>query len=144
MTTFSAPVFVGTKRHEPGRNLGQVIVTQTNTIVFTDTTKTMFVLPARSQIIDFYIDVTTAFNATTTNTLDIGTAADPDAFAVTEPLGTVARELGSGTPAVLAGYADVGADDVTVQATYNQTGTAPTTGAARVTVVYAVNKVLPA
>lgn len=142
MTTFSAPVFVGTKRHEPGRNLGQVIVTQTNTIVFTDTTKTMFVLPARSQIIEFYVDVTTAFDGTT-NTLDVGTAADPDAFVDVAALGAAARVLGSSTAAVLANYADVGSDDVSVQATYNQTGT-PTAGAARVTVVYAVNKVLPA
>ena len=149
MTTFSAPVFVGTKRHEPGKNLGQVIVTQTNTVNFGDTTaKDLFVLPARSQIIEVYVDITTVFDAGTTNVLDVGTAADPDAFVDNQDVSATAgvgRELGStSAEANIAAFADVGASDITLQGLYSQTGTPATAGAARVTVVYAVNKVLPA
>jgi hypothetical protein len=144
MTTFTAPLQVGTKRHEPGKNLGQAVLTQTNTVAFSDTTKTMFVLPAQSQIIEMYVDITTVFNAAVTNTLDVGTAADPDAFVDAQDLTTAGRFRGStSAQANLSAFADVGSSDVTVQAVYNQ-GAGPTTGAARVTVVYAVNKVLPA
>lgn len=144
MTTFTSPLQSGTKRHAPGKNLGQVLLTQTDTIDFNDTTKDLFVLPAQSQIIDFYVDVTTAFNAAGTDLLDVGTSGDPDAFVDNQDLAVAGRFLGSGAAAVLADYADVGTSDVTVQATYTQTSTAATAGAARITVVYAVNKVLPA
>lgn len=148
MTTFTSPLQSGTKRHEPGKNLGQVLLTQTNTVVFTDTTKTMFVLPAQSQIIEMYVDVTTVFNAATTNTLDVGTATDPDAFVDAQDISATAgvgRYRGTTSAAAnLSAFADVGSSDAVIQAVYNQAGAAPTTGAARVTVVYAVNKVLPA
>lgn len=83
--------------------------------------------------VQVYID--TAFNAATTNTLDVGTTATPAGFAAAA--GTLAGAAGfkgslSGT---LTG-APLAADQV-VYATYAQTGTAATTGKATILMTFA-------
>lgn len=78
--------------------------------------------------------VTTAFNAATTNTLDIGTNDDPDLFATDLALGAadfVALDEATG------GY--YVAEDTSITATVGLTGTAATAGAAIVVVAYIPN-----
>lgn len=77
------------------------------------------------------IHVTTAFNAGTANVLDIGTSADPDAFATDLALGTadfVALDVASGSFLVTS--------DTTITATPALTGTAATAGSGEVVIEY--------
>jgi len=116
-------------------------MTQAANVVFGDdgTTTTIATLPANSQIIEIYVDVTTAFDAGTTNTLDLGDGSTADQFADALALGSVARVLATSDVSQITNLIDIGASDVQVVATYNQTGTAATAGAATVTVVYVQN-----
>lgn len=144
MSTFQSPLQSGTVTNGAGKNLGQALLTQTATLAFTDTVKSLFVLPANSQIIDFYVDVTTVFNAAGTDLLDLGVlGGTANLFTDDLDLSSLGRKLASADASQVVNYADVGDTDVTVTATYTQTSTAATTGAARITVVYAVNKILP-
>jgi len=90
-------------------------------------------LPKGAYVIGAIVGVTTAFNAGTTNVLTVGTAADPTALVgatdVTE--GSVATTVVCHAPAVLAA-------DTEYVLKYTQTGTAATTGVARVTILYCI------
>lgn len=63
----------------------------TKAITFADagTTVNIGYVPAGGYVLRAYVVVTTAFNGDTTNTLDIGTAADTDGFATDLALGTI-------------------------------------------------------
>ena len=82
------------------------------------------------------MDVTTAFNAATTNTISFGDGTTADQYAATLAAGSVARVLATSDVSQITNLTDVGTSDVQVVATYNQTGTAATAGAATATVVY--------
>jgi len=147
-TTFSGPVKAGTIKDTTGStvgtdvaNVGSVVMTQAANVVFGDdgTTTTIATLPANSQIIEIYVDVTTAFDAGTTNTLDLGDGSTADQFADALDVSSVARVLATSDVSQITNLIDIGASDVQVVATYNQTGTAATAGAATVTVVYVQN-----
>ena len=147
-TTFSGPVKAGTIKDTTGStvgtdvaNVGSVVMTQATNVVFGDdgTTTTIATLPANSQIIEIYVDVTTAFDAGTTNTLDLGDGTTADQFADALDVSSAARLLATSDVSQIPNLIDIGASDVQVVATYNQTGTAATAGAATVTVVYVQN-----
>ena len=147
-TTFSGPVKAGTIKDTTGStvgtdvaNVGSVVMTQAANVVFGDdgTTTTIATLPANSQIIEIYVDVTTAFDAGTTNTLDLGDGSTADQFADALDVSSAARLLATSDVSQIHNLIDIGASDVQVVATYNQTGTAATAGAATVTVVYVQN-----
>ena len=147
-TTFSGPVKAGTIKDTTGytvgtdvANVGSVVMTQAANVVFGDdgTTTTVATLPANSQIIEIYVDVTTAFDAGTTNTLDLGDGSTADQFADALDVSSAARLLATSDVSQIPNLIDIGASDVQVVATYNQTGTAATAGAATVTVVYVQN-----
>ena len=91
--------------------------------------------PANSIVIRGGAVVTQAFNAGTTNTLNIGTAGDDDGFATLIALGTVgvisADEMATTNDAYSA-------SDEAITATVVLTGTAATTGAAYVWVEYVI------
>ena len=147
-TTFSGPVKAGTIKDTTGStvgtdvaNVGSVVMTQAANVVFGDdgTTTTIATLPANSQIIEIYVDVTTAFDAGTTNTLDLGDGSTADQFADALDVSSAARLLATSDVSQIPNLIDIGASDVQVVATYNQAGTAATAGAATVTVVYVQN-----
>lgn len=147
-TTFSGPVKAGTIKDTTGStvgtdvaNVGSVVMTQAANVVFAadGTTTTIATLPANSQIIEIYVDVTTAFDAGTTNTLDLGDGSTADQFADALDVSSAARLLATSDVSQIPNLIDIGASDVQVVATYNQTGTAATAGAATVTVVYVQN-----
>lgn len=94
-------------------------------------------LPSGAQVVDAVVNVTTAFNAATTNVLTAGTVgASYDnivgAADVTE--GTT----GGYRAAILTAGRQVAAD-TDVYARYTQTGTAATTGKATIVIAFAVN-----
>lgn len=119
-------------------NTGLVVVSQTNTITFAanGTVTSLFTIPAGSQISSILIDTTTAFNATTTNTVTIGKSGSASEFVASTSVTALGRQS-IATTGAYANWANVGTADVTVTATFGQTGTAATTGAARITILYA-------
>lgn len=118
-------------------NAAGVLSAITATIAYTDTgAVTIGTLPAGAQIVDVNIDVTTAFNAATTNTVTVGKTGTAAAFVTATSVGTAGR-ASVATTGVYSAWANVGTSDVDyATVTYSQTGTAASAGAARVTIVY--------
>jgi hypothetical protein len=144
-TTFSGPIKAGTIKDTTGTtvgtnkaNVGFVLMAQSGSVVFgaNGSTTVVATLPANSQIYQIAVDVTTAFDAGTTNTLDIGDGTTADKYADALAAGAQARVLASSDVSQIGNLVDIGTSDVDVTVTYNQTGTAATAGAATVTVLY--------
>jgi hypothetical protein len=95
-------------------------------------------LPANAQVLFTTVAVQTVFNAGTTNVLIVGTAADDDALVDAAGASETAVGVTNVTPATLGGIMSSTAD-VELFWKYTQSGTAATTGAATITVVYAPN-----
>jgi len=96
---------------------------------------TMGVVPANSSIVRVYATVTTAFNAGTTNRIDIGnttTAAAFGTFAVT----SAGVKTDTGTLATAAMTLVKPSADQTITTTYTQSATAASAGSADVIVEY--------
>jgi len=145
--THLGPWLLGTVKNTTGttagtiRNMGATVVTQSGTTTVADTTATTeFVLPAGAQIIQFFVDITTAYAGTTGNTITIQTAAGNSLATVgsasTTPL-SVGRATVTVTGAQIGTYLNVGSTDLVVQAIYACAGTA-SGGAATITCVYIV------
>lgn len=102
-------------------------------------TLTMGVIPASSvnpaMVIRGGVVVSTAFDAGSTNVLDIGTSSDTDGFATDLALGTIgvitADEMATTNDAYLTA-------DTTIQCVVDLTGTAATAGAAVAWVEYII------
>lgn len=117
-------------------NIAGVTSAVTTTLAYTDSTAvTIATIPANSQIISINIDTTTAFNAGTTNTVTVGKTGSAAAFVASTSVTSLGRQSIAST-GVYSAWADTGASDVSAIITYSQTGTAATTGALRVTIVY--------
>jgi hypothetical protein len=140
-TTFSGPIKAGSVREGASANVGFVLMAQSANVVFgADGTETVVAtLPANSQIYQIAVDVTTAFDAGTTNTFDIGDGSTVDQYADALAVGSAARVLATSDVSQIPNLIDIGSSDVNVTVTYNQTGTAATAGAATVTVLYLQN-----
>lgn len=93
-------------------------------------------VPAGSVITAIHISIPTAFNAGTTNTLDVGTAAAPTALISAAALGSIA--VTANQAATLAGQLS-STTDLELFVRYNYTGAAPSAGNATVTVFYVPN-----
>lgn len=104
------------------------------TLLFSDTTKTLFTLPKGAIVTKVQVDINTVFNAGATNTIDVGLGATVDALVDGADATAVARlfpvqDVPTLTPLTA---------DTAVTATYNQTSTAATTGAAYIWVYYII------
>ncbi|MGB1651688.1 MAG: hypothetical protein ACPHEP_11705 [Acidimicrobiales bacterium] len=148
-TTFSGPIKAGTIKDTTGTtvgtdkaNVGFVLMAQSANVVFgADGTETVVAtVPANSQLWQVSVDVTTAFDAGTTNTVDIGDGTTADKYADALDVSSAARLLATSDVSQLGNLVDIGTTDVDVTVTYNQTGTAATAGAATVTVLYLQNR----
>ena len=133
---FSGPILAGTIRQGAGQNVGSPILTQTGTIAHTDTSVTVATLPANAQILEIVVDVTTAFNDTGTDLLDIGDGSTANLYADNLNLAALGRVLGSSDASQLGNYADIGASNLSVVATYTGQNGNASAGAARITVYY--------
>jgi hypothetical protein len=117
-------------------NIGGVLSAVTTTIAYTDSSAvTIATIPANSQIVNIFIDVTTAFNAAGTDTVTIGKTGSAAAFVTATSVASAGRASVDST-GVYSAWADTGSSDITATVTFAQTGTAATAGAARVTIVY--------
>lgn len=93
-------------------------------------------LPAGARVLDTDGFIETAFNAGTTNVLDVGFAGQIGAFLPSATFLAGATGLKTAKPSALLGVIAV---DTDVNITYSQTGTAATTGLATVIVQYSPN-----
>lgn len=96
------------------------------------TALTVGVIPAGALILKSAsgVHVTTAFNAGTTNTLNIGTSANDDLYATLLALGTTTFVPADEAVSFLV------TEETTITATVVLTGTAATTGAGEVIILY--------
>jgi len=140
-TTFSGPIKAGTIREGASANVGFVLMAQSANVVFgaDGSTTVVATVPANSQIYQIAVDVTTAFDAGTTNTFDLGDGTTANQYADALAVGSQARVLATSDVSQIGNLIDIGSSDVDVTVTYNQTGTAATAGAATVTVLYLQN-----
>ena len=117
-------------------NIGGMLSAVTTTFAYTNATAvTIATIPAGAQIVDINIDVTTAFDAGTTNTVTVGKTGSAAAFVAATSVGSAGR-ASVATTGVYSAWANTGSSDVSATITYSQTGTAATAGAARVTIIY--------
>jgi uncharacterized membrane protein len=117
-------------------NIAGILSAITTTIAYTDTAAVSIgTLPANCQIVDINIDVTTAFNAATTNTVTVGKTGTAAAYVTSTSVGSAGRASVAST-GVYSAWANTGTSDLDATVTFSQTGTAATAGAARVTIVY--------
>jgi hypothetical protein len=96
-------------------------------------------LPAVSFITNVFVEVATAFNAGTTNTLTIGTTTAANEIVATGDLtGNGTSSLSTQVSRVTRGFGRglTAAGDTLLYAKYTQTGTAATTGQAYVVIEY--------
>ena len=114
-TTFSGPVKAGTVREGASANVGYVVMSQSEAITeLAANTESAIVIPANSQIINMYVLVQTAWDGGT-NTLDVGTSADPDLYVdglATSSLGN--HRVTAAATGTEANWKDVGTSDVTI------------------------------
>lgn len=130
-STFSGPIRSGTVRNGSGENCGLAVLMQSKALPAAAGATTVAVLPAGSQILDIIVDTTTVFDQATT--LKIGDAGNDDLFVTQTTITTAGRNDLSSTYQPLT-FVNIGTSDVAVIAT---TAGSATTGAARVTIMYA-------
>lgn len=137
-TTWSGPLASGDRNagESGGPNIGLVALSQTALINFDATLvqNATFNIPASSQIVDFYVDVLTAYDSASSATLSAGTASGGTQYLSGISVKTAARRPNGFSAAQLAAMDDVGANR-TVVATVTSVGQ-PTTGQVRVTLLY--------
>lgn len=121
---------------ETSTGVGTALLSQSAVINFnaTLTSEATFVLPKNGQIVDFRIDVLTAFDSATSATLTIGSAS-----AGSQYVGSVnAKTAGRAAPTLSAAQLDAMdtlGSNTTAYATITSVGQ-PTAGSVRVTVLY--------
>lgn len=137
-TTWSGPLASGDRNagESGGPNIGLVTLSQTALIDFDATLvqNATFNIPASSQIVDFYVDVLTAYDSATSATLSAGTASGGTQYLSAVSVKTAARRPNAFSAAQLAAMDNVGTNR-TVVATVTSVGQ-PTTGQVRVTMLY--------
>lgn len=137
-STFSGPVKAGTVREGASANVGNVVLAQSDTLAYTDTTaKDIAIVPASSQILGFAVYTSTAFNAGTNNVINIRIGTTVIA-SVTATAANITVGLSTVVPvnAEVARYISAGTTDTTINAIFAPTGTAASTGAATIIVQY--------
>jgi hypothetical protein len=115
---------------------GYCVMSQSTTITQNSTTavSASLYLPQGSQIVNFFIDVTTAFDSATSATLTIGTAAAGTQYVSGVNAKTAGRAAPTLSAAQLTAMANIGTTPAVVT-TVTPVG-ATTAGAVRVTVFY--------
>ena len=114
-TTFSGPVKSGTIREGASANVGTLVCAQSAAITeLAASTASSIIIPANSQIINIYVLIQTAWDGGT-NTLDIGSSADPDLYCDGLPATVVGNHrVTAAYTGTEANWKDIGTSDVTV------------------------------
>ena len=137
-THFSGPLTSGDKHmgQSGGPNWGYAYLGQSVAVGFDNTlVQTGYIdLPANSQIVEIYADVTTAYNSATSATLTVGQSAGGTEYVTSVNAKTGGRNATTHTAAQVAAMANIGTN-TRVYFTVTSVGQ-PTAGAVRCTVQY--------
>ena len=147
-STFSGPIKSGTNRYAPYKNTGTTVLSQTLPLAF-DTTlvqNATFYIPAGSQILNAWVDVTTGYNSATSATLSIGKTSGGTEYASGVNVKTTGRTTPTFTTTQLTNMLNTPVD-VSSSATGNNGACSaviatvtsvgqPTGGATQVTIQY--------
>ncbi|MDX1746608.1 MAG: hypothetical protein R3324_11775 [Halobacteriales archaeon] len=110
----------------------QAVFASTATVAYTDTTaKDLFDLPANAVIVGILVDVTTAFDDTGTDLLDIGKTGTADHFKDDLDVSSAGQTVNG-----WSNLGDVGTSPVTVTATFTGSNADAAAGAATVTFLW--------
>ena len=114
-TTFSGPVKAGTIRQGASANIGTLVCAQSAAITeAASEASTGIIIPANSQIINFYVLIQTAWDGGT-NTLDVGVSGDADLYVDGLPATVVGNHRATAAyTGTEANWRDVGTSDVTI------------------------------
>ena len=114
-TTFSGPVKAGTIRQGSSANIGTLVCAQSAAITeAASEASTGIIIPANSQIINFYVLIQTAWDGGT-NTLDIGVSGDADLYCDGLPATVVGNHrVTAAYTGTEASWKDIGTSDVTI------------------------------
>lgn len=136
-TYLTGPLELGTGLDNTGADTGYVVQSQTALIGFDATLvqNATFTLPAGAQIVDFYVDVLTAYDSATSATLSAGVTSGGTGYLSGINVKTTGRKSNAFSAAQLAAIDDIGTSTSLV-ATVTSVGQ-PTAGSVRVTVLYA-------
>lgn len=137
-TTWSGPLASGDRNagESGGPNIGFVALSQTALINFDATLvqNATFNIPADSQIVDFYVDVLTAYDSATSATLSAGLTSGGTQYLSAISVKTAGRRSNAFSAAQLAAMDDVDSNR-SVVVTVTSVGQ-PTAGQVRVTMLY--------
>lgn len=136
-TYMTGPIQMGTGLDNTGADTGYVVSAQSKLINFDATLvqNATFKLPTDAQIVDFYVDVLTAYDSATSATLSAGLTSGGTEYLNGINVKTAARRPNAYSAAQLAAMDDIDGN-TTLVATVTSVGQ-PTAGQVRVTVLYA-------
>lgn len=138
-TYMTGPFQTGTGLDNTGADTGTVVLSKTALINFDATLvqNASFTLPANAQIVDFFVDVLTAYDSAASATLSAGTSSGGTQYLSGISVKTAGRRANGFSAAQLAAMDGIGTNTALV-ATVTSVGQ-PTAGQVRVTVVYVQN-----
>lgn len=144
-TTFSGPIKAGTIKDTTGttvgeniKNTGFVLMSQSKVVALTGATAntTVAVIPANSQVVEVFADVTVVSNDTGAANVSVGSASNATAYIAVSNAKVTGRVTAVNAAIISSAFYDVGTSDSKLTAVF-QAGTGDgTTGSAVVTVYY--------
>jgi len=144
-TTFSGPIKAGTIKDTTGttvgeniQNTGFVLMSQSKVVALTGATAntTVAVIPANSQVVEVFADVTVVSNDTGAANVSVGNASNATAYIAVSNAKVTVRLTAVNAAIISSAFFDVGTSDSRLTAVF-QAGTGDgTTGSAVVTVYY--------
>lgn len=136
-TYVTGPFQLGTGLDATGADTGYVTQTQSGVVTFDATLvqNLTFKVPANAQIVDFYVDVLTAYDSATSATLSAGRTSGGTELLSGISVKTAGRRSNGFSATQLGNMANVGSN-TSVVVTVTSVGQ-PTAGQVRVTVLYA-------
>ena len=144
-TTFSGPIKAGTIKDTTGttvgeniKNTGFVLMSQSKVVALTGATAntTVAVIPANSQVVEVFADVTVVSNDTGAANVSVGNASNATAYIAVSNAKVTGRVTAVNAAIISSAFFDVGTSDSKLTAVF-QAGTGDgTTGSAVVTVYY--------
>lgn len=144
-TTFSGPIKAGTIKDTTGttvgeniKNTGFVLMSQSKVVALTGATAntTVAVIPANSQVVEVFADITVVSNDTGAANVSVGNASNATAYIAVSNAKVTGRVTAVNAAIISSAFYDVGTSDSKLTAVF-QAGTGDgTTGSAVVTVYY--------
>lgn len=137
-TTFSGPIRSGTVREGPNANIGWTVLNQGADFTFADTGTfaSGIILPAGAEVLSIFVNLYEAWNSATSDAMEIGSLADPDAIADVADLQTTGQVAVTAAVSQLVTWKDIGTVDLPIYLTINSVGGGLNAGDGRINIRY--------